>query len=64
MHAIFDKNSAKNHWSISGHVLKTFIEYFGAKTEQLDMYCEGGRAVFTSYTEKVTSGDGSQAAII
>ena len=60
MHALFDKNSAKNHWSISAHTLKAFSEYFGAKTEQLDMYAEGGRATFTSYTEKIMYGKGAQ----
>ena len=57
-HALFDKNAARNRWSIEAHVLKTFSEYFGAKTEQLDMYHDGGRATFTSYTEKIMNGKG------
>ena len=39
--------------------LKTFVEYFGAGTEQLDFWVENGRVTFTSYTEKVVSGRGS-----
>ena len=34
-------------------MLRTFIEYFGAGTELLDIYSEEGRVTFTSYTEKV-----------
>ena len=59
MHALFDKSAANNRWSIGAHVLKTFSEYFGTKTEQLDVYCEGGRATFTSYTEKIMDGNGN-----
>lgn len=62
MHALFDKNLAKNHWSISAHILRAFSEYFGAKTEQLDMYSEGGRFTFTSYTEKLMNGNGVQSS--
>ncbi|OCK79277.1 hypothetical protein K432DRAFT_330472 [Lepidopterella palustris CBS 459.81] len=56
MHALFDQNSAKNRWSIQSSLLKEYIEYFGPKTEQLDIYAEEGRAVFTSYTEKIMNG--------
>lgn len=58
MHALFDKNAAKNNWTISASVLRNFIEYFGGATEQLDMYSENGRAQFTSYTEKIMDGKG------
>lgn len=57
MHAVFDKNAANNAWSISGSLLKSWAEHFGA-TEQLDMYSENGRVVFTSYTEKIMDGKG------
>ncbi|MCJ1477007.1 hypothetical protein MMC13_005678 [Lambiella insularis] len=56
VYAVFDKNAAQNHWAINAQVLKSFVEYFGAKTEQLDMYYESGRVTFTSYTEKITNG--------
>ena len=58
MHALFDKNAAKNTWTIDAGTLRSFVEYFGANTEQLDISSENGRATFTSYTEKVTNGRG------
>lgn len=58
MHALFNKDAAKNKWTISATVLRSFIEYFGATTEQLGLYSENGRATFTSYTEKVMDGRG------
>ena len=58
MHALFNKDAAKNKWTISAIVLRSFIEYFGATTEQLGLYSENGRATFTSYTEKVMDGRG------
>ncbi|MCJ1399648.1 hypothetical protein MMC11_002850 [Xylographa trunciseda] len=57
MYAIFDNNVSKNHWSIGAHLLKSFGEYFGLKTEQLDIYHEAGRVTFTSYTEKIVDGN-------
>ncbi|KAK0508589.1 hypothetical protein JMJ35_008865 [Cladonia borealis] len=56
MHALFNRNAAKNTWRIGAGTLRSFIEYFGANTEQLDISSENGRANFTSYTEKVTNG--------
>ena len=58
LHALFNKHAAKNTWTISAYTLKAFGEYFGANTEQLDISSEGGRATFTSYTEKVANGKG------
>ncbi|KAI4275507.1 MAG: hypothetical protein L6R38_005849 [Xanthoria sp. 2 TBL-2021] len=55
-HALFNRNGAKNKWRIGASVLRSFLEYFGTATEQLDMYAEDGRVAFTSYTEKVTHG--------
>jgi cell cycle checkpoint control protein RAD9A len=57
-HAVFNKATAKNHWSMGAHVLRSFSEYFGTNTEQLDMYYEASRFTFTSYTEKVMNGNG------
>lgn len=59
MHALFNKGSAKNRWTISASVLRSFIEYFGPTTEQLDLYSENGRATLTSYTEKIMNGRGA-----
>ncbi|KAF2644848.1 hypothetical protein P280DRAFT_495991 [Massarina eburnea CBS 473.64] len=57
MHALFDRNVAKNRWSMQAGAMKEYIEYFGTKTEMLDIFAgEDGRAVFKSYTEKVSNG--------
>ncbi|GAM90518.1 hypothetical protein ANO11243_085620 [Dothideomycetidae sp. 11243] len=37
MHALFDKSSASNGWRISARIMREYIEYFGPRTEQLDM---------------------------
>ena len=58
MHALFNKNAAKNTWTIGAMTLRSFIEYFGVGTEQLDISSEGGRTTFMSYTEKVMNGRG------
>ncbi|KAL8687731.1 MAG: hypothetical protein Q9218_006182 [Villophora microphyllina] len=55
-HALFNHSAAKNRWSISANVLRSFLEYFGANTEQLAISAEDGRVAFTSYTEKVMNG--------
>ncbi|KAG8631286.1 hypothetical protein KVT40_000426 [Elsinoe batatas] len=56
MHALFDKTTATNGWKISSKILREYIEYFGPKTEQLDMLAKDGKAVFTSFTEKIMDG--------
>ena len=58
MHALFDRSSAKNTWRIGSGVLRNLTEYFGAGTEQLDIYAEEGRVRFDSYTEKVMNDRG------
>ncbi|KAJ4377422.1 hypothetical protein N0V83_000247 [Neocucurbitaria cava] len=57
MHALFDRSVAKNRWSMPSGAVKEYIEYFGTKTEMLDIYAgEDGRCVFKSYTEKISNG--------
>ena len=57
MHALFDRNVAKNRWSINAGAMKEYIEFFGTKTEMLDIFAgEDGRAAFKSYTEKIANG--------
>lgn len=58
MHALFDKNLANNRWTMQSGLLREFTEFFAPKTEQLDIYAEDGRVMFTSYTEKITNGKG------
>jgi cell cycle checkpoint control protein RAD9A len=59
MHALFDKLSAPQGWRISSRILREYIEYFGPKTEQLDMLAQDGKAIFTSFTEKIQDGKGT-----
>lgn len=58
MHALFDRTSATQGWSISSRVLREYIEYFGPKTEQLDVVAQDRKAVFTSFTQKIQDGKG------
>lgn len=62
-HALFDKNNAPNGWKISSRILREYIEYFGAKTEQLDLLAKDEKAVFTSFTEKIMDGKGTKTNI-
>ncbi|KAL8663398.1 MAG: hypothetical protein Q9202_003917 [Teloschistes flavicans] len=55
-HALFNHNAATNRWRISANVLRSFLEYFGANTEQLAISADDGRVAFTSYTEKIMNG--------
>ncbi|SMQ47252.1 unnamed protein product [Zymoseptoria tritici ST99CH_1A5] len=57
MHALFDRNTATQGWKISSRILREYVEYFGPKTEQLDLLAKDGKAVFTSFTEKVLEGN-------
>ena len=59
MHALFDRSAASQGWRISARVLREYIEFFGPKTEQLDLLAQDGKARFTSFTEKVQDGIGT-----
>ncbi|PWW76323.1 Rad9-domain-containing protein [Tuber magnatum] len=56
MHAVFDKDAARNMWIVKGRLLREFMEHFAPKAEQLDISSENGRAAFTSFTEKLVYG--------
>lgn len=58
MHALFDKAAATQGWRISSRMMREYIEYFGPKTEQLDLVAQDGKAIFTSFTEKIQDGKG------
>jgi cell cycle checkpoint control protein RAD9A len=58
-HAIFDKARSRNQWKIESKFLREIIEHFSHSAEQLDIYPDGSKAVFTSFTTKVTDGGGS-----
>lgn len=59
MHALFDKESAVNKWQISSRALRDCVEYFGPRTESLSMDTKSGKAIFTSFTEKIMDGKGT-----
>lgn len=57
MHALFDRSVAQHRWSMHSGAIREYIEYFGTKTELLDIFTgEDGRCVFKSYTEKISDG--------
>ncbi|KAF3007559.1 hypothetical protein E8E13_007003 [Curvularia kusanoi] len=57
MHALFDRSVAQNRWSMHSGAVREYIEYFGTKTELLDISTgDDGRCVFKSYTEKISDG--------
>jgi len=57
-HAVFDRTKTKNQWAIESKFLREIIEHFSPSAEQLDIYSENGKAIFTSFTTKVTDGKG------
>ncbi len=56
LRANFDSAGSPNYWTTSARTLRDIVEYFGAKTDQLDWSFEKGKVNFTSYTEKITDG--------
>ena len=56
LRANFDNGASPNYWTTSARTLRNIVEYFGAKTDQLDWSFEKGKVNFTSYTEKITDG--------
>lgn len=61
MHALFDRTTATQGWRISARMLREYIEYFASRTEQLDLLAQEGKAIFTSFTEKIQDGKGTHA---
>lgn len=60
MHALFDKTTATQGWRISSRILREYVEFFGPRTEQLDLLAQDSKAIFTSFTEKIQDGKGMQ----
>jgi cell cycle checkpoint control protein RAD9A len=52
----FDSAGSPNRWTTSARTLRDVVDYFGAKTDQLDWSFERGKVNFTSYTEKIADG--------
>lgn len=57
-HAVFDRSRATNQWTADPRFLRQLIEHFSPSAEQLDLYSDSGKAVFTSFTTKVMDGKG------
>ncbi|KAF2431199.1 hypothetical protein EJ08DRAFT_191141 [Tothia fuscella] len=55
MRALFDRNTANNRWTIHSKLLKEYVDYFGGKAEQLDIFFEDGKCTFISFTEKIVN---------
>ena len=55
---VFDSTTARNRWKISAHILKAFSEFFGARTENLEMCYDAERVTFDCFTEKIVHGAG------
>ena len=64
MHALFDRSAAMQGWRISSRVMREYVEFFGPKTEQLDLVAQDGKAIFTSFTEKIQDGKGKLSALL
>ncbi|KAF7587266.1 hypothetical protein BBP40_007505 [Aspergillus hancockii] len=55
-HAVFDRTKTTNQWSIDPKFLREITDHFSLSAEQLDIYSENGKAIFTSFTTKITDG--------
>ncbi|KAE8372730.1 Rad9-domain-containing protein [Aspergillus bertholletiae] len=55
-HAVFDRTKTTNQWSIEPRFLREITDHFSPSAEQLDIYSDNGKAVFTSFTTKITDG--------
>lgn len=58
-HAVFDRTITTNKWSIDPKFLREITDHFSPSAEQLDVYSEGNKAIFTSFTTKVVDGKGT-----
>lgn len=56
MAPVFDRDLARNRWTISSRLMTEYMVHFGPKAEQFDISSDNGRASFTSFTEKVMEG--------
>jgi cell cycle checkpoint control protein RAD9A len=56
LRANFDSAGSFNRWTTPARTLRDVVDYFGARTDQLDWSFESGKVNFTSYTEKIADG--------
>jgi Rad9 len=57
-HALFDQSRVRNQWKIEAKILREVIDHFSPSSEQLDIYPDTGKAIFTSFTNKISDGKG------
>lgn len=57
-HATFDRSNTTNQWCIEPKFLKEITDHFSLSAEQLDIFSAHDKAIFTSYTTKITDGKG------
>lgn len=57
-HAVFDKTRATNQWTADPRFLRQIVDHFSLSAEQLDIYSDSVKAVFTSFTTKIMEGKG------
>ncbi|PWY73646.1 DNA repair protein rad9 [Aspergillus heteromorphus CBS 117.55] len=55
-HATFDRSKSTNTWCIDPKYLKEITDHFGPSAEQLDVFSDHGKVVFTSFTTKISDG--------
>ncbi|GAM37014.1 DNA repair protein [Talaromyces pinophilus] len=55
-HALFDQARVQNQWIIQAKILREIIDHFSPTAEQLDIYPDAGKAIFTSFTNKISDG--------
>ncbi|PLB37748.1 putative DNA repair protein rad9 [Aspergillus candidus] len=55
-HATFDRSNTTNQWCIEPKFLKEITDHFSLSAEQLDIFSAHDKAIFTSYTTKITDG--------
>ncbi|KAL5339572.1 Rad9-domain-containing protein [Aspergillus crustosus] len=55
-HAVFDRSRSTNEWSIGPLFVKEITTHFSSSAEQLDIYSENTKVIFTSFTTKITDG--------
>lgn len=56
MAPVFDRDLARNRWTIGSRLMMEYMVHFGPRAEQFDISSDNGRASFTSFTEKVMEG--------
>ena len=55
MHALFDRTSSLNRWSIRAVFLRENLDYFSPKVEQLDIFRDNEKMTFLSFTDKIVT---------